>query len=336
MSKAIGWVIAATVVGLVVPAGAVTSLVWVSGHTQQLVDATRVDAFTPSDAITDHIDRDGMSAEGTRLYLASRPEVLASTDFDTQCGASDPGFGILGCYRPSTQRIYLFDVTDKRLDGTEEVVAAHEMLHAAWDRTSPAQQERTAVLLEAAFAKQKKGSELVDRIAAYQKKDPSSRIPELYAILGSEVPDLGDALEADYGRFFTDRSVVTGLHTTSNRVFVQLEAKATSLGKKLDSLKTSITSGKKTFDKKLSGLNAAIKSFNVRARTPGAFASQGAFDAERNTLVDRNSALKKLRSTINTEAKTYNKTLKSLRALNAKAADLYSGINIDTDALPEL
>ena len=336
MSKAIGWIVATTVVGLVVQAGGISTLAWVGGNTQSIVDTSRADNFRPSAAITTHIARDGMTDRGELLYLASRPSVLPATTFDAQCGSSDPGFGILGCYLPSTQRIYLFDVTDKRLDGTEEVVAAHEMLHAAWDRTSPEVQEQTAALLETAFAKQKKNKELVERIAAYEKRDPRSRIPELYAILGTEVPDLGSELEANYGRFFTDRSVVTDLHTASNKVFVQLESKAKSLSKKLDSLKKSIASGKKSFASKLSGLNAAVKAFNIRARTPGAFPSQAQFNIERGALVDRATALKKLRAKINSQADSYNKNLKSLRSLNAKAADLYSGINIDTLAIPEL
>ena len=328
--------IAGIVIGALLVAALGVSATWVLTHPQRVTDQFTVWNYSADSTIEGYADRSTMTDEGRFLFFASRPEVAAAGAFDVHCSSQLEGVGILGCYQHADKRIYLFDVTDKRLDGTEEVVAAHEMLHAAWDRTSPEVQEQTAALLETAFAKQKKNKELVERIAAYEKRDPRSRIPELYAILGTEVPDLGSELEANYGRFFTDRSVVTDLHTASNKVFVQLESKAKSLGKKLDSLKKSIASGKKSFASKLSGLNAAVKAFNIRARTPGAFPSQAQFNIERGALVDRATALKKLRAKINSQADSYNKNLKSLRSLNAKAADLYSGINIDTLAIPEL
>ncbi len=43
---------------------------------------------------------------------------------------------ILGCYNPSSRDIYIYNVTNSELDGVKEVTAAHEMLHAAWERLS--------------------------------------------------------------------------------------------------------------------------------------------------------------------------------------------------------
>ena len=328
MSKAIGWVIAATVVGLVVPAGAVTSLVWVSGHTQQLVDATRVDAFTPSDAITDHIDRDGMSAEGTRLYLASRPEVLASTDFDTQCGASDPGFGILGCYRPSTQRIYLFDVTDKRLDGTEEVVAAHEMLHAAWDRMSAGERDSLAPLLEAEAASREDDKDFAERMAVYERVEPGERLNELHSIVGTELEEISPALEKHYAEFFSDRATVVALHVTSNGVFVELEEKTAALIAEMDVLREGVEADYKKYNSGFDKLNNDVDAFNAKANRPGGFATQYQFDQERAALMARQDSLESLYASIDKRADLYDVKLEELKQLNAQAAELNVGINV--------
>ena len=43
---------------------------------------------------------------------------------------------MLGCYHSNQDGIFLYNVQDARLAGVQQVTAAHEMLHAAYDRLS--------------------------------------------------------------------------------------------------------------------------------------------------------------------------------------------------------
>ena len=69
---------------------------------------------------------------------------------------------------------------------------------------SPSAEEQAALVapLEEAFAAVPAESELVERIAAYEAADPDSRIPELYAIVGTELDRLS------WGRYRLARLVL--------------------------------------------------------------------------------------------------------------------------------
>ncbi len=132
----------ATLVGIVVTAAVGLGTVWALTHQQRIIDQFVVWQYEPDTVIAGYADRAELTDEGRFLFYASQPEVHPEDEFDQICSAGSEGFGILGCYLPDERRIYLYDVTDDRLDGLEEVVATHEMLHAVWDRMS--QDERDA------------------------------------------------------------------------------------------------------------------------------------------------------------------------------------------------
>ncbi len=75
-----------------------------------------------------------MNDTGEKLFYVHDPQLLSSQAFNEQCPAAEKSI-VLGCY--DGVGIYIFDVQDERLAGVEEVTAAHEMLHAAYDRLSP-------------------------------------------------------------------------------------------------------------------------------------------------------------------------------------------------------
>jgi hypothetical protein len=119
-------------IGAVLVAGAA----WASANSQRIDDQFVVWNFTPSAAIKTYATRSTMTDEGRFLFYASTPVIAQESRFDKICADHQEDVGILGCYVPGDREIFLYDVTDARLDGIEEVVAAHEMLHAAWDRMS--------------------------------------------------------------------------------------------------------------------------------------------------------------------------------------------------------
>ena len=87
--------------------------------------------LSPSPAeISELADATGMSETGRRIFFASTPELDDADDFNTHCPVDEQI--VLGCY--TAREIYLYRVTDERLQGTNEVTAAHEMLHAAYER----------------------------------------------------------------------------------------------------------------------------------------------------------------------------------------------------------
>ncbi len=325
-SLGVGAVIAlvlSIVVNLVVVAG----VGWVLLNTQRVEDQVAVWQFDPTPDIERYADRAALSDEGRFLLYASRPTIASGQEFDDACASRMEGVGILGCYRPATQTIVLFDVTDDRLDGIEEVVAAHEMLHAAWDRMSAADRDGIAPLLEAEAAALADDPQFAETLAFYAKTEPGERLNELHSIIGTEFPVVSEELEAHYAQYFSDRSAVTALHEVSNAVFVEQAAAIADITARLDDLSTSIDTDYATYNAGFDSLNSDIASFNSRAQS-GGFSSQSQFDSERAALVQRQNDLQALYATIDARVAEYNDLLVQLEALNATSAELNESINI--------
>ena len=317
-------------------AGVAWGAQWVSDNEKLLKDRAIAYQFDPSDEIRRYVTEAGLSPLGELYLMASVPKVVPAYEFDRYCTRNEPGIGVLGCYTLRDQRIYLYDVTDPRLTAMEPVIAAHEMLHAAWDRLTPSDHDRLAVLLEEGFAALPSDHELRTRIQTYEADNPASRIPELYAILGTEVDRLPAELEEHYAIYFDDRSRSVELARQFYLVFDTLVAERDALLQDLESRAAEIEGLKFTYDEAAASLRADILAFNERASTPGAFPSRSEFESTRNALIERQSRLEGLRVTLQTKIDEYNSLLENLTRLNDELTELNRGINITLEAQEEL
>lgn len=301
---------------------------WGVQNPRVVADQWTVARYTPPAEISALADRAGLSDRGRFYFYASRPEIVPTVEFDDVCTFREPGIGVLGCYTRASGRIFLFPISSPELEGLQVVVAAHEMLHAVWDRMEREEQEALAGPLEEAFAALGPDHELVERIALYEEVDPSSRIPELYAILGTEVADLPAVLVEHYSGWFDDRDRVTGLYAEANAVFRDLDRRLEALQDDFTELSAVIDADRAEFLRASDELAADIADFNERADTPGAFDSEEQFAAERADIIARQEALEASRDALNAAVDRYNALVADLEALNAEAAELNRAINI--------
>ncbi|EAR25097.1 hypothetical protein A20C1_00876 [marine actinobacterium PHSC20C1] len=302
--------------------------VWALTNQQRIVDQFAVWQFEPSSSVQNYVSESGMSDEGKFLFYASQPVIQSNPAFNSTCSNVEENFGVLGCYFPSEKSIYLFDVTDDRLAGIEEVVAAHEMLHAAWDRLSSDERSRLTPLLEAEADRMKDDPEFASTLEFYAKTEPGERSNELHSIIGTEFAKLGPELEEHYAQYFSDRSVVVALHEKSNAVFTaQLDA-SEKLVEQLDKLRASIDDDYTEYNSGYDQLNRDIDSFNARA-DQGDFRSAEQFNSERDSLIARQDSLNALYDAIETDVSSYDDLVIQLEALNATISELNKSINIE-------
>ena len=294
---------------------------------QYLVDQWSVWSYTSSPTIEGYVDRSTMTDHAEFLFKASKPNVAAADEFNSVCSNLEAGSGVLGCYRNGSKLITLFDITDERLDGMEEVVASHEMLHAAWDRMSEAEQSRVSVMLQAEEVKLAGDADFVARMELYGRTEPGEHFNELHSIIGTEVGDLSPALEQYYAQYFSDRAALVALHEQSNVVFEQIQAQSAALVAELDALNASISADGLTYNAGYDKLNADINDFNRRADA-GEFESQQQFDSERAALLARQAKLDALLVSIKAREAEWDAKHAQLEALNAQAAALNTAINI--------
>ncbi len=313
-----------TLVGLLVyGAGGYVAL-----NRQHVIDEARASHFTPTAAAKEQVKRSGMSADGQLLFYASDPVVLEKSDFNQTCSAETEDTSILGCYIPSTKRIYLYHQTDKRLDGEEEVMAAHEMLRAVWDRMSVAQHNALIPALQTTLANNDDTRlDLKDRYENIVQNDPADRYGELYAMIGTEVSDAGPTLEASYAPYFIKRSTVTKLNAFAISYVVALESQINSFDEELTAKDAQIKSRKKSITAQINQYNSDVEKFNARAETPGGFTSQGQFDAAGAVLDSRRNGLNAQIKSVNKTIDSYNAQLKQLNKLLDTAVDLGRSLN---------
>jgi hypothetical protein len=308
-----------------------SGLTWASDNRQGISDRAIAWQFQPDPVIEEIVSAAGLSKEGELYLYASLPEVVPSFEFDLYCSRREPGIGVLGCYRIAEKRIYIYEVTDGRLRPIVPVVTAHEMLHAAWYRFDRGLIDDLSILLEEAFAELPADHRLRERIATYEENDPTSRIPELYAILGTEVAPLPAELEDHYSRFFDDRTKVVGLANEVYRVFDTLTIELERLLADLELRGEVINDSREAYEEKsalfqadLAVYNDRVARYNAGENVPGA----DRFGEVRDGLLARQSALRAERQAIQALIDEYNELYEQLEVLNRELSELNQGINI--------
>ncbi len=301
---------------------------------QAIIDQFTVWQFKPSAEIASIADRAQLSDKGKYYLYASQAEVDDRAKFNAECGTlQNEKTVVIGCYTNPAKRIFVFNVTDPRLDGVKETTAAHEMLHAAYDRLSDSERTRVDALLQAQKAKIT-DPRLLDIIKYYESSEPGAVVNELHSIFGTEVRDLSPELEAYYKQYFTDRLAVVSFKEKYEKVFTDLADQQTELVNEMNTIARDVNTRQAAYQTSLATLNANIAAFNTWAQS--GTASQSEYNTRRAALQRQISALDTERSAINAEIDSYNAKKDALDKLNVQAAALNLSIDSKLEAAPTL
>jgi hypothetical protein len=298
---------------------------WDRDRGQWLQDQYVVLTQPSPDEIIAIADATGMSEAGRLIFLASTPEVEQADSFNEDCSVESEG--TLGCFDGTD--IYIYAVTDPRLQGTVEVTAAHEMLHAAYQRLSREDRAEVDDLVAQAVEDLPEDDPVFMDMQSYSDEQWPD---EWHSRLGTEFGDLPAALEAHYDRYFDDRSLVLALDEKSTALLDELEAQLDALTTEVDALDAEITKRSEAYDAALAAYTDDVAEFNASADA-GDFDSQAEFDAARAALVARQKKLETERTELNAQVDHYNDLVAQLTALDADYADLYQSLD-STDAPP--
>lgn len=314
---------------IVILAGFLTLALIAFLNRQWLSDQLVVWQYQPSSVVAQLVERSDMSQRGEFLFYASQPEINDKQAFNNACQNREDSAAILGCYNAG--RIYIYNVSDQRLDGIKSVTAAHEMLHAAYQRLDDGARRQLNRRIDAQYQILKDDPKLKTRVALYDRIEPGERMNELHSIFGTEIGSLSPELEQHYRQYFDDRQNVVKLHRNYQAVFDDLETRAGTISAEMSDLKRQIENDSATYSRQLDRLNTDIADFNERA-TGGGFSSENEFVATRQQLMTRADQLDAMRSQINASIDRYNTLNKQLAAIASETQTLNSSIN---SSLPE-
>lgn len=216
-------------------------------------------------------DEAGMTGAARAIFYATQPEI--DTDhqvFNQNCQAQATGSTTeLGCFT-SDGRIFILNISDPRLSSEMVVVAAHEMLHAAYEQLSPSQQTTVSALIEKQ-AQKIRDVNLTDRLKLYSQTEPGQRDNELHSILGTEYAPLSTGLEQYYSQYFTNRSQVVSDSRNFDAVFNNLQNTLSSLENQIVRLHRQMRldlarHNLSAYNRLVPQFNAAVDQFNQEVR----------------------------------------------------------------------
>lgn len=300
-------------------AGVLVAAPWDADRRQAYADQWIVWTEPPSTRIEQLADELALTETGRRVFFASRPQIDAASDFQQHCPLE--GDVVLGCY--GGKRIYVYEVTDERLAGTIEATAAHELLHAVYDRLTPekaARIDRLVAAYVAALPADDANRAVVEGYAEAQRAD------EWHSRLGIGYAELPASLEAHYAEVFLDRARIVAFTTGSTAELDDYSERIDRLSAELEAASDDLAARSAVYDEAITQLTADIEDFNRRADS-GRFASREAFDAERDALLDRQAALEGDRVQLNADVDAYNAKLAELTSLDAERAELFAQLD---------
>lgn len=176
---------------------------------QNIFDWYKLRDYTAPSVVAQLATEDTMTSYGRKIFYVNHPLIEDKAAFITAC----PNNGgektiILGCYKSWQDGVYILSVDDPVLDGVEQVTAAHEMLHAGYDRLSLSDRTRVDSLLLNYYNTKLKDDRIKQIINSYKKSEPNDLVNEMHSIFGTEVTNLPPALETYYSKYFTNRKRV--------------------------------------------------------------------------------------------------------------------------------
>lgn len=291
-------------------------------------DWWRLRDYSPPQAVASLADKTTMTPPARRIFYVNHPQIHAtSEEFRRDCPQSEQTI-VLGCYHSPQQGIAIYDISDPRLNGVEEVTAAHEMLHAAYDRLDSDDQRRINGLLNEVYS-QLSDTRIIETIEQYKKNDPSQLLNEMHSIFGTELATLPAELEEHYNRYFQNRPAVVIFARGYEKEFSSRLSQIRELEAQLAALKNTIDTQEGRLAQQTEELESdrrRLDELRDSNRLAEYNSSVPAFNAKVNSY---NQSVNRLRRDI----ASYNELLGKYNSIAGELKSLYDAL--DTRLVPQ-
>lgn len=277
---------------------------WWRVHPLALYDWVRLRGYTPPAAISALAGDDGLTADAQHIFYVNYPQLDPAAAFRPNCPKNTEKTAVLGCYKPNQRGIYLLSVNDPQLAGLTQVTAAHEMLHAAYDRLSSGERAKVNNMLESFYNSGQIDQSTKDLIDGYKQSEPGQEVNEMHSIFGTQLASLPAPLEQYYRRYFTNRAKVAAYYAAYNGVFTSRQQQVVDDDSQLKAWKSQIDNMDTQLDSQdqalntqsaqMSALRAGRNYSAYNALVPGYNAQVNSYNsliAQRKALADQYNQL---------------------------------------------
>ena len=223
---------------------------------QAVLDWWQLRGYTAPANVVQLATDDDMTALARHLFYVNHPDVTTGKAFTSNCPSGKEKTVVLGCYLGNDHGIYVYAVDDVRLNGVEQVTAAHEMLHAAYRRLSGGERKRVDAMLMDYYQHGLADQRIIDTIEAYKKSEPDDVVNEMHSIFGTEITDLPAGLMQYYTQYFTDRSKVTAFTASYQGEFTSRKEQVAAYDTQLKDMKQQIEANEASLKQERAAIDA--------------------------------------------------------------------------------
>lgn len=291
-----------------------------------LLDTLKGIGYEP-DATVAAIEADlELTDTGRRIFAATRPTVEGSEEFNEHCDSHDAEVSLLGCYADG--RIYIYEIALAQLAPANKVTAAHELLHAAWERMGASERRQVSEWLQQLYAEQREWFD--DELEIY---DDADRIEEMYTRAGTKLAELPAELEQHYAKYFRNRAVIVQFYQDYEAPFLALQLGMEELAEQINVIGEQIEVERKTYMQDLEDLDARIDKFNACAETAGCFATEAEFTRQRQALLAERTNLENTRAELNAKIAENNQRIQDYRERQLQLGELNDAMNSNIELM---
>lgn len=290
----------------------------------ELYDWARSRNYQPPAAIAQIASDITLTDRTKRMFYAYHPSLESRETFNQHCIDNEQTI-VLGCY-VQNRGIYLYNVTDPRLQGILQVTAAHETLHAAYDRLSSNERRYVDGLTAQAYAALT-DERIRSNIDSYRQRDPRIVPNELHSILATEVRVLPETLENYYKRYFSNRGAIVAFSEQYESEFTTRKQKVEQYDTQLVSLKVEIDGLEQARAQQLAQINAEEERLQALRRANQVEAYNAGIPRYQQLVRDYNASVRQEQSLI----EEYNSIVNQRNMLALEENELLEAIDSRSD-----
>lgn len=323
---------AKNLLGLIFTAGFLLLAGLAFANQQAILDYVKLRNYNPPAEIAQLATLSTMNDQTRKVFYVNQPEVQDKAEFKVDCpdGGGEKTI-VLGCYHGGQNGIYLLHVTDDRLSGVQQVTAAHELLHATYDRLSSGERKKVDAMLLSYFKNDLKDERIKATIEGYKKTEPNDLVNEMHSIFATEVVKLPADLEVYYSKYFTDRSKIVNFANQYQAEFTSRQTAIEDFDKQLDSLKVQIAGGETS----LTQLQQQIKvdEANLQSlRRSNRIAEYNSSVPVFNGLIDQyNQLVRRVQDLV----RQYNAVVEERNGIASEISELSNALNTDVEQIKQ-
>lgn len=269
-----------------------------------------------------------LTGKGRRIFAATRPVVEQSAEFNEHCNSHNADVSLLGCYTDG--KIYVYEITAEQLTAANKVTAAHELLHAVWERMSGVERYQLESLLRAVYMDNQDWFD--EELESY---DEDERLEEIYARAGTKLAEVPEELEEHYAKIFQNRAKIVAYYQAYEAPFKVLQKEIEDLEKKITATRDEIERERAAYTLAVEELDGKVDQFNICADLPGCFRTEAEFRRQRNNLLAEREDLEKQREQLNEKITQNNQRVQDYLDKRTALGELSDALNSNIEPVVE-